>query len=276
MPVRIDPKTEQAYTLAHASKQSEELARLNEQHKASIDCLDGKLCLGLEPAESPKRILEIGAGSGIWATLAATTFPDAEVIAVDLADVPRSLPANVKFIKADLTEPFDFAEPASFDLVHSRLTIVHVPNYRQTLLRAAAMVKPGGLISIADPNFAVYNEAGVSPGFKEWLSKLKSERNAEGISFDQCKEFNRILTETGAFSSVDIQKLPVPLWGRIDGSAPERLGYYFRLAIDIMWRYQGNRYGLPPDMVEQAVTELNDEGRRNYLDYYYTYARKRL
>ncbi|KAF8575498.1 S-adenosyl-L-methionine-dependent methyltransferase [Ramaria rubella] len=274
----VDSKSEKTYTLKHASKHPEERTRLDSQHEALIDCLDGKLCLGLEPTESPKRILEIGAGSGVWAILAATTFPDAEIIAVDLAEIPRTLPANVKFIKADVNKPFDFAESASFDLVHSRLTLIHVPNYRDVLLRAAAMVTPGELLSAEDPDFALYNDAGLSHSFKELLNKWRRARDAEGLCFDECKEFNQLLTETGAFTSVDTHKLPVPLWGRPDGSAPERLGYFLSTAGGIMWRHLSDRScgTVTLDEVEQAIAELNDDGKRIYLDYYYTYARKHL
>ncbi|KAF8583258.1 S-adenosyl-L-methionine-dependent methyltransferase [Ramaria rubella] len=294
----VDCKSEQIYTLVHASKQPEEhtrsenrlvrartslsadtniLNRLDLQHEALMECLDGKLCLGLEPDESPRRILEIGAGSGVWATLAATTFPEAEIVAVDLAEVPSILPANVKFIKADLSKPFNFAELASFDLVHSRLTIVHIPNYREVLHRAADMVKPGGLISVEDPDYALHSDAGLSLGFKEWLVKLEKARTAEGLCFDGCKEYKNILADTGAFSSINARMLPVPLWGATDGTALERLGDLFRIALNIMWRYQSTRFpDLTPDMGELAIAELNDEGQHIYLDYYYTYARKRL
>ena len=73
---------------------------------------------------------------------AATTFPESEVLATDIAEIPRlvaprltctlsnscfpsALPSNVTFLAADLTKPFDF-KPDQFDIVHGRLLFLSV------------------------------------------------------------------------------------------------------------------------------------------------------
>lgn len=45
--------------------------------------LDGKLHLA--PLESPRKVLDVGAGTGIWAIEFADQFPSTEVIGTDLS-----------------------------------------------------------------------------------------------------------------------------------------------------------------------------------------------
>jgi SAM-dependent methyltransferase len=80
---------------------------------------------GLEALEeSPRRVLDLGTGTGSAAFRAAKRFPQAEVVGVDLADAmlaqarantPPELAERVRFEVADAARlPF---EDASFDLV---------------------------------------------------------------------------------------------------------------------------------------------------------------
>jgi SAM-dependent methyltransferase len=82
-----------------------------------------ELALDAIPAP-PKRVLDLGTGTGLAAFIAARRFPEAEVVGVDLADgmleqarqsTPPELAGRVSFQQADAQRlPF---ESASFDLV---------------------------------------------------------------------------------------------------------------------------------------------------------------
>jgi malonyl-CoA O-methyltransferase len=73
---------------------------------------------------APKRVLDLGTGTGLAAFIAARRFPEAEVVGVDLAETmveqarqktPPELAGRVRFQQADAVRlPF---EPGSFDLV---------------------------------------------------------------------------------------------------------------------------------------------------------------
>ena len=78
---------------------------------------DGKLHLA--PLHTPHRVLDVGAGSGIWCIDFADIYPSAEIIGVDLsANLPTSVPPNVRFEVDDLEDDWTFAYP--FDYIHSR------------------------------------------------------------------------------------------------------------------------------------------------------------
>jgi SAM-dependent methyltransferase len=73
---------------------------------------------------APKRVLDLGTGTGLAAFIAARRFPEAEVVGVDLADgmveqarrsTPPELAGRVRFQQADAVRlPF---EAGAFDLV---------------------------------------------------------------------------------------------------------------------------------------------------------------
>ena len=104
--------------------------------------------LGLKPGW---RVLEVGAGAGsIAEAYAHRVGPTGHVLAIDLD--PRFLAAidlpQVEARKADvLVDPLP---EASFDLVHARLVLEHLADYRQALARMKAALRPGGWLLMED------------------------------------------------------------------------------------------------------------------------------
>ena len=102
-----------------------------------------ELALEALPA-APKRVLDLGTGTGLAAFIAARRFAEAEVVGVDLAEgmveqarrnTPPELAERVRFQQADAVRlPF---EPGSFDLVQ----LANMIPFFDELARVAA---PGG------------------------------------------------------------------------------------------------------------------------------------
>lgn len=94
------------------------------------------------------RCLEIGAGAGSIAWwLAELVGPDGEVVATDtkpggIAQHPR-LTALRHNVAADPLEPL-----GTFDLIHARLVLGHLPNRREVLAKLAGILNPGGVLAI--------------------------------------------------------------------------------------------------------------------------------
>ena len=63
--------------------------RLDLQHHVITLLLNGELHLA--PLESPKRILDLGTGTGLWAIEMADSFPNATVIGTDLSPVQPTM-----------------------------------------------------------------------------------------------------------------------------------------------------------------------------------------
>lgn len=101
------------------------------------------------------RCLEVGAGAGsIMQWMAAVVGQGGKVTAVDvdtsfIANIKLS---NVEVLKADIR---DFPlENASFDLVHTRYVLIHLPDFQVALSRMINLLKPGGWLVIEEPDFS--------------------------------------------------------------------------------------------------------------------------
>jgi len=98
----------------------------------------------LDALEPPRRVLEIGTGTGSGAAILKAAFPGAEITGVDLSPemirIAQTKVPGVQFVPADASRlPFG---DASFDLVVQN----NVPVYFDQLARVTA---PGGQVLIA-------------------------------------------------------------------------------------------------------------------------------
>jgi len=68
---------------------------------------------------SPQRILDIGAGTGIWCIGMGDAYPSAEIIGVDIsASMPTFVPTNVSFEIDNVEDRWTYSRP--FDYIHCR------------------------------------------------------------------------------------------------------------------------------------------------------------
>jgi SAM-dependent methyltransferase len=91
------------------------------------------------------RCLEVGGGGGSIATwLAARVGPSGRVIVTDID--PRYLESwklpNLEVWRHDIVD--DSLPKASFDLIHARLVLMHLPERERVLARLVTALKPGG------------------------------------------------------------------------------------------------------------------------------------
>lgn len=101
------------------------------------------------------RCLEVGAGAGsVMQWMAAVVGENGKVVAVDLDTrfVANIQLPNVEVLEADIRHlPL---ENHSFDLVHARYVLIHIPDFQVALSRMLDLLKPGGWIVIEEPDFS--------------------------------------------------------------------------------------------------------------------------
>ncbi|KAI0313783.1 S-adenosyl-L-methionine-dependent methyltransferase [Amylostereum chailletii] len=150
----------QTVTLPLAPKSFGAVYVLSAEPEAEADRLDGwhqgiRRYIGdkltMAPLKNPKRILELGVGSGAWVIEAANTYPEAEVVAVDISPGPgRPLPSNATYVQRNILDPMPWPE-ASFDVIHCRFILCHVsPEPARCAPRIIALLKPGGWLLVDD------------------------------------------------------------------------------------------------------------------------------
>ncbi|KAM3420373.1 hypothetical protein BST61_g3652 [Cercospora zeina] len=100
--------------------------------------------LFLAPVTSPRRILDIGTGTGIWATDVADKFFEAEVIGTDLSPVqPGMQPDNCRFEIDDCMSEWVYPKN-HFDFIHIRGLFGSISDWPQLYQRCYEHTEPGG------------------------------------------------------------------------------------------------------------------------------------
>ncbi len=129
--------------------------------------------------------LEVGGGGGSIARwLADRVGPRGRVVVTDI-DTQRLRVdrANVEERRHDITR--DRLEPDTFDLVHERLVLVHLPERDRALERMITALKPGGWLLIE--NFDI-----------SWMPLTPACEPADAPLFGRVIDaFHRILTDAG-------------------------------------------------------------------------------
>jgi SAM-dependent methyltransferase len=155
------------------------------------------------------RCLEVGAGAGSVATWMAEAVGDSgRVLAVDINTrfLSGTRPANLEVHEADTrTAAID---PASFDLVHARFVLIHVPDWADALAAMTRCLKPGGWLVLEEPDFSrsrplagppelrgafenvhraievMFRQRGLDYAFGARLPALLQDREFEEVSID--------------------------------------------------------------------------------------------
>ncbi|CAK5276620.1 unnamed protein product [Mycena citricolor] len=265
-----------SYQLPTMSESLEEADRLNEQH-ACFRMYLGDTKLSYAPLEQlePRRILELGCGTGIWATEAAKMFPDAQVVAVDSAAMSEQallqLPGNVSFHQASILDYLNSKPPLS-DVVHARMVLMHNPNPEALIDEMAATVKPGGYLLIEDPDFSSLIATG-GPSMVRLMAKWTQMWRDKGCDVQIGKREADLLRSTGAFAQVGSTRIPMPLGGDSSSADPalNRLGASFAVpvrnaALTLVRKWQ------EPGLAEETVRDMDMGGAT--MDFYFAWARR--
>ena len=129
------------------------------------------------------RCLDVGAGSGSVATLLAHRVgPSGTVVAADIdLRFLANLPPNVEVRRHDITT--SDMESKSYDFVHFRALLMHLPDPRAALARIMAALKPGGwlLAEEADWGFCTVGGHPDAAWATDYLHDLFARHERAGI-----------------------------------------------------------------------------------------------
>jgi len=130
-------------------------------------------------SSTAKRVLEIGAGTGNFASLAAQALPNAHITHVDRDNVMNSFAkrkysklglSNIEVVESEI-DALNY-EPATFDAIVSVHTLYVLPNPAKILQRLQTWLKPDGSLFVIDvgrpinvANWACYIFAASAPKF---------------------------------------------------------------------------------------------------------------
>jgi trans-aconitate methyltransferase len=107
------------------------------------------LCAPLK--HPPQRILDVGTGTGIWATEIAELYPQAVVIGTDLSPIqPGWVAPNCKFYVDDAESEWDYPPSEHFDLIHGRSLGGSLADWPKFYRQVYQNLKPGGTLEMQE------------------------------------------------------------------------------------------------------------------------------
>ena len=96
------------------------------------------------PVKRPSCVLEVGAGTGYVTRTLASTFPQAEVIGLDLSAVPQGDKTSATFVQGDIMDA-NVAVTGPFVILYSRLLVFGgIRDWPAYVARAWDLLSPDG------------------------------------------------------------------------------------------------------------------------------------
>ncbi|KAF2800784.1 S-adenosyl-L-methionine-dependent methyltransferase [Melanomma pulvis-pyrius CBS 109.77] len=169
------------------------------------------------PLKDPRKILDIGTGTGKWAIEMGNRFPRAEVTGTDLSPIqPEWVPNNVKFVIDDANEEDWMLDP--MDYIHTRILLGCFEDFREVIAKSFRYLKPGGWMESQEYMPTVYCDDGtMSPdfAFAEWTQTQDRAAMNMGRPLRIGNKLKRWYEQAG-FVDVheEVYKLPINSWPR--------------------------------------------------------------
>ncbi|KAL7270977.1 hypothetical protein RUND412_006297 [Rhizina undulata] len=265
--------------------QQTEQDRLDMHHHIFLKMLDGKLTLA-PIGDDPKRILDVGTGTGIWALDAADEYPNAKVIGTDLSPIqPNVVLPNCRFEVDDAELDWTYPED-HFNFIHSRNIAQSIRDWPRYVQQMYKHLKPGGYIEIIEHGLHVVSPDGTFPpscALYQWFEKLRAALAKLGMP-DMGHIVKEYLLEAGF---IDIQETIIQMpWGHWPRERKwKEVGYWALLntetsfeayGLALFTRVLGMTAEEAVDLCHRAHLEVKNGVVRVYNPNYFVVARKPL
>jgi SAM-dependent methyltransferase len=141
------------------------------------------------PVTKPKRILDIGCGTGAMTAWLARKYPDAEVIGIDISPVPKrhQQPDNLTYVQGNIMELVKNSDSrfaaGSFDYVFHRLLVFALTDWPAYVSVVQSLLRPGGWAEMQDMDSRFLDAEGNSFGEKWWFYSIFIE-DCEVVGLD--------------------------------------------------------------------------------------------
>ncbi|RCG15608.1 class I SAM-dependent methyltransferase [Streptomyces diacarni] len=143
---------------------------------------------------SPRRIVDLGCGTGAGTFALLDRFPEAHVTAVDTSTAhleqlrgkacARGVEEHVRTVQADLDD-FDWPDLGSPDLVWASASMHHMAHPDRALSTVHGMLAPGGLFAVVElagfPRFLPEDAPEDRPGLEERCHTASDRFHAEHV-----------------------------------------------------------------------------------------------
>ncbi|KAK6065900.1 methyltransferase [Seiridium cupressi] len=254
-------------------KQQTEQDRLDFQHAGTHIIMNDLLAWA--PIQSPKWVLDIATGTGIWASDFAEEHPESNVVGSDLTPIqPPTRVSNLSFVTEDAEEPWVYDH--KFDYIHARYVYTCFDNPRAVIKSAFECLNPGGWLEFQDASPLLQSGKGpaavADSPLKKMIDLAVHGAALQGRDILVAQHYKRWLEEAG-FVDVREQKVGLPIneW-HPDKKLKQAGLYHSRMMLDnlrgVVWKMvQGN--GLSDPEIDEMVAQVKPEYRNLDIQGYF-------
>lgn len=228
----------------------------------------------LPPLKNPKKILDIGAGNGLWAKEMALEFPKAKIYALDMVEDmfnKRNSPDNVLWELGNILEGSHYDDNC-MDFVHVRFLIGAIPSAKLSIMcdELFRVCRRGGYVAMADPSNVLIRPG---PRFAEWHKFMQELCVRGGFHHHIALMYEQALMKAG-FVDAKVVKVPVHIgeWAGDVGSLQAENMMRLGLILPVM---------LPELLTQDEAVKFNQDvfaqevnHYRSGMEYVYVWAKK--
>lgn len=172
--------------------------------------------LHLAPIPNPRRIIDLGCGTGIWCIDMADEHPGAEITGIDLSPIqPSFTPPNCKFEIDDVTSPWTYP-PAHFDFINIRGLYGSVADWPALYAQIFEHMQPGGYLHQLEMSIHFKSDDGsLKPDhvLSQWSDVFHEASRKFGKSFYEVWNLSTYIRNQGFVDVVErVYKCPVNGW----------------------------------------------------------------
>lgn len=263
-PAGADGRGDVAYMLP---RHHTEIDRLDVQHYALQGALPGNY---LAPVVRPRKVLDVGCGTGQWAFDLCVEFPDAEVVGFDLEPSKPKAPGNYRFVRGNLLHGLPF-EDNGFDLVHQRLLVTGLPlnAWPDVVADLVRVARPGAWIELVEAGSDIEPSGPATRRLFELTTRLAAsfDLDTSGVVVRSLDDYLRLAgAERVVRRSIAV---PVGEWGGRVGSL---MASDFRSMFTRLGGTLRSHFGLAQQECDDLVSRMQQEWERYRTRYTFTCA----
>jgi SAM-dependent methyltransferase len=245
-------------------------------------------------ARDPRRIVDMGCGTGVATVQIASMYPEAHVLGVDISPVPDAMrnlaPGNVSWIQNDIldadmdrlvADAFERSSPTglnSLDFVFGRMLYLAINDWPRYFSTGASLLRAGGFIEHQDVDFDFYR-AGTNErlsGEWGWHRAVAAGLRRAGLSASAGSSAASYMRDAG-FEVVDVHTFKFPFIPSANAPNSHATGYVQSKLIPLFLRKMLQSQDISEDELQRFTNEcllnlVSEEGI--HLKYTVTVGRK--
>ncbi|KAK5791515.1 hypothetical protein VI817_006824 [Penicillium citrinum] len=236
----------------------------------------------------PRRILDIGTGTGEWAIEMAEDYPTIDIIGTDLSPIqPNWAPPNCRFFIDDAESDWTFTPDEAFDYIHARSLGGGIGDWPRLLRQAFTHLKPGGWFEAQEFETWVLSDDEShhrAEAIMDWQDRLTEASHQFGKPMNVAPLIeNWMITEGFENVSDDRYKCPVGGWaknrrlkeiGRVGKVTILQVVEPYTLAL--FTRVLGFTFQQAQEYMDKVRAELVSNKFHLYILFHFVYGQKPL